>query len=362
MGELRMFRKTMLSDLPEHLTERIMEFLPVECFFRFRTVCHTWNTLLSSEHFNSIARNNQPNLIFCSSNTQLPSLIYSFSSNTWRTISLSFVADNKGINFRGSASGLLLLDIPSRHWFCYTLPILYVCNPLRKTCVRLPAMVCVSSIMAKTILPAGNNTNGYDVMIVGRSSSDSVIVEVYNSMTESWKVAGTIPDELNLVIRNENMFFCKGCLFCMTSSGGRMMVYNIEHGRTVIVAIPVADWARLVCCKSRVFMVGATEENHNLKGIIMWELVLKEGKDYLWQEMGRMPGSVCDDFKRSSRFNWFECAGVGDKICFRAHESVEVVVYDINTNSWNWLPQFPAGFRYMSMRCLPLETMPNANF
>ncbi|GLJ50532.1 hypothetical protein SUGI_1076670 [Cryptomeria japonica] len=364
MGALRIRKQTMWSDLPDHLMERILECLPVDCFFRFRAVCKTWNTLFSSPHFNSIARNSQPFLILCPAKTQLPSLIYSFITHTWRTISLSFIPHDCPINFRGSASGLLLADINANVFFGFNSSMLCVCNPLTQTYTTLPQMVFVSRIMAKAILPAGNKTEEYTVMVVGRSSSDKVIVEAYNSTTKTWKVAGSIPD---VIIRNENMFFCKGSLFCVTATGG-IMAYNIEQEITTIMAMPTADAEnlsiRLVCCKTGVFVVGATEDNHCLKGVIMWELVSPKTsmEDYKWEEIGKMPSSVCEEFRRSSNSNWFECVGMGDKICFRANESMEILVYDLNKSSWNWLPKFPADLRYVSMRCLPLEIMTGTEF
>ncbi|GLJ50482.1 hypothetical protein SUGI_1075750 [Cryptomeria japonica] len=365
MGKLRLREQTMWSDLPEHLMERILECLPVDCFFCYKAVCQTWNALFSSQHFNSIARNSQPFLILCPSSTQLPSLLYSFFTHTWRTISLSFIPHecHCPINFRGSASGLLLADINANFCFGYSSPTLCVCNPLSQMYSLLPEMGSVSRIMAKAILPVGDKRNEYTVMVVGMNSTGRVVVEAYNSTTMAWKVAGTIPD---VDIRNENMFFCKGSLFCVTASGG-IMAYNVEQGITTIVSMPTVDahnlWARLVCCKIGLVVVGAIEENHSLKGLIMWELVFHEMvKDYKWVEIGKMPNSVCEEFRRSSNSNWFDCVGVGDKICFRANESMLILVYDVSTASWNWLAKFCEDLRFVSMGWLPLQPMPNLKF
>ncbi|GLJ50514.1 hypothetical protein SUGI_1076290 [Cryptomeria japonica] len=364
MGALRIRKQAMWSDLPEHVTERILECLPVDRFFRFRAVCKTWNVLFSSQHFNSIARNSQPFLILCPARTQLPSLIYSFFTRTWQNISLSFIPHDCPINFRGSASGLLLADINANVCFGFNSPTLCVCNPLTQVYSTLPKMISVSRIMAKAIVPARNKMDAYIVMVVGMSSTGTVVVEAYNSTTKAWKLAGSIPD---VVIRNENVFFFKDSLIGVTSSGG-IMAYNIEQGITRVMAMPTSDannlWVRLVCCKSGVFVVGAIEDNHCLKGVIMWVLVSQKTvkEDYKWEEIGEMPSSLCEEFRRSSNSNWFECVGVGDKICFRANESMEILAYDVRRSSWNWLPKFPVGMRYMSMRCLPLEIMAGTKF
>ncbi|GLJ50487.1 hypothetical protein SUGI_1075800 [Cryptomeria japonica] len=350
----------MWSDLPEHLKERVMESLPVDCFFRFRAVCKIWNALLSSEHFNSMARNSQPFLILCPFKTQRPALIYSFFTHTWRPISLSFIPYVCPLNIGGSASGLLLVDIQTNPWFARTSPVLYVCNPLSKTCLRLPGMACVRSIMAKTIAPVGAKRDEYKVMVIGRSIRDMVFLEVYNSASKSWKFAGRIPD---VVIRNESMIYSKGCLFCMIDGG--MMAYNIEQGITTVVAMPTAGahnvWPRLICCESRVIVVGAIEENYSLKGVIMWEVVFHDEKmkNYVWEEIVKMPDSLFDEFRRCSNLGWFQCGGVGDKICLRANVSTEMLVYDVSRGSWSRVFNFPADLRYVSMRYLPLEVMPN---
>ncbi|GLJ50483.1 hypothetical protein SUGI_1075760 [Cryptomeria japonica] len=336
----------MWSDLPEHLKERVMESLPVDCFFRFRSVCRGWNTFLSSEHFNSIARNSQPFLILCPSKTQLPSLIYSFITHTWRPISVSFIPHDCPLNFGGSASGLLLVGLQTNSWYAHTSPVLYVCNPLSKACLRLPGMACVITIMANTISPVGPKRDEYKVMVIGRDSRDMVLLEVYDSTSKSWKVVGRIPD---VVIRNESMIYSKGCLFCMTDGG--MMAYNTEQGITTVVAMPTAGahnvWAQLICCESRVVVVGAIEENYSLKGVIMWEVVFHETvKDYVWEEIVKMPSSVFDEFRRCSNSDWFQCVGVGDKICLRANESTKMLVYDVSGGSWSWVFNFPADLRH----------------
>ncbi|GLJ50513.1 hypothetical protein SUGI_1076280 [Cryptomeria japonica] len=217
--------------------------------------------------------------------------------------------------------------------------------------------------MAKAILPVGNKRDEYTVMVVVMSNTGIVVVEAYNSTTKEWKVAGNIPD---VVIRNESILFFKGYLFCVIATEG-IMAYSVEQGITTTMTIPTADvhnlWTRLVCCNTRVVVVRTIKENYSLKGLIMRELVFHEmAKDCKWEEIGRIPCSDCEKFRRRSNSNWFECVGVGDRICFRANESMEILVYDLSTSSWNWLTKFPADLRYVSMRCLPLEIMISTEF
>lgn len=195
--------------------------------------------------------------------------------------------------------------------------------------------------MAKTIV-AGDDPGTYEVVVVGKTRQDGVIAEVYSSSTKSWKVRGSLPH--GLVIRNDEMFVCNGFLFCLTVPDG-MMAYHFREGKSVGIDVPDSRsniWHRLVACESSIVMVGGIEENHVLKEVRMWELLHKDagyhdGDGFSWKEMGKMPESVCRQFRRDSCSTWFECVGVGDKICFRAHGSLQVVVYSVTHGSWSWL-------------------------
>eukprot|EP01018_Ginkgo_biloba_P037842 Gb_11263 [translate_table: standard] len=375
MGDLEMKNledgRSVWSELPEHLIESILERLPLKCLFRFRLVCRSWNALLCSAHFLEAA-SRQPWLILCTPRPHMHrSLLYSFSTRAWQTVSLSFIPDTCGVNYRGSATGLILVDIPMSSSFGDASQRLSVCNPLSRTCFPLPKMSSVSSVMAKGIA-AGEDVQSFRVVVMGRSASDSVVAEVYSSVTKSWTMAGRLPDDLE--IRNAGMVFCNGFFFSMTARGG-IMAYSIKDGKSAILPLPVARngdinvWLRPVACRCSVLTVGAVEEDCVLRDVIIWELELGERQknpirdQCCWKEIGKMPEAVREDFRKNScSSNWFESVGVGDYVCFRAHGSVDVLVYSLVQGSWNWLPKCSAAlgdYKYLNLRSLALEPRPH---
>jgi hypothetical protein len=286
------------SLMPQDLEMKIMERLPLECCCRFRSVCKGWNDFLSSTHFirvigsESATSSRQPWLLLCTPKMEMPCLLYSFFTNSWRTISLSFLLHHKDLcgqlNYRGSASGMLLLDIrPFCRWGnLAALPKLCVCNPLNRTVFSLPQMPCVIRVMATGIVP-GDEFGSYVVLVIGmKTTSNSVVtVESYDSLSKSWSTSGTLPD--NLGLKYDSVIFCKGSFYCLTSShhhdndDGHVVEYNMKEGNATIIPMPATDkndhyWPRLLSCRggSDVLIVGAIEEDHMLKDLVIWQYTL----------------------------------------------------------------------------------------
>lgn len=359
------------SQLPHHLLEYLLARLPLDCIFRFRCVCKYWNDVLSSKQFGRLwaeLGGGQPSLILCMPNPRMPFLVYSFFSATWQTLSLSFMPDICRVNYRGSAAGLLLLDIPIYpNTYRTSFPRVCVCNPLSQTCFALPEILIVSSVMGKAIV-VGDGPGTYEVLVVGKTRDDAVIAQVYKSSTKSWeKMRGSLPQ--GLVIRNGEIFVRNGFLFCLTVRDG-IMGYHIREGMSFTVDLPYYSpniWPRLVACESSILLVGGIEENHLLKEVITWELVRKDGTDhhgFSWKEIGRMPECVCRQFRRDSCSTWFECVGVGNNLCFRAYGSLQVVVYSVIHGRWDWLPNCPAPHqqrKHLHLKSLAFEARPDMN-
>lgn len=350
--------------MPQHLLEYMLSWLPLDCIFRFRSVCKCWNDVLSSKYFGRLyaeSGGSNPCLILCMPNTRMGFLLYSFFSGAWQTLSLSFMPEIGGVHYRGSAAGLLLVDIPIYPTiFGSSFPRFCVCNPLSRTYFALPGTLSVSSVMGKAIL-SGDYPGTYEVFVVGKTRDGAVTAEMYSSSTKSWKIRGKLPD--GSVIRNDEMFVFNGFLFCLTVRDG-IMGYHIQEGKSLTIDLPDCRtniWYRLVACESSMLVVGGVEKNHILNEVIMWQL-FHHHHGFSWKEMGRMPESVCQQFRRNSCSTWFECVGVGDKICFRTHGSLQVVVYSVTHGSWNWLPNCPATHQYcrdLHLRSLAFQPRPD---
>eukprot|EP01018_Ginkgo_biloba_P015363 Gb_24381 [translate_table: standard] len=349
---------SMWSELPEHLVERLAAFLPVECLHRFRSVCRHWSELFGSKYFINLrieVRSGEPAwLVLCTPNTDIPCHVYSFRENAWHTLSLSFLPDCKyGVNCKGSAGGLLLVGIPGPSCFATTLCI---CNPLTKSWRSLPRMTSIAITIANGIVENGNHN--YAVVAVGKSRGNLSVVEVYESLTESWRIAGNLPD--GLVIKNNEIVICDGFFFCLTVKPSGIMAYNIQQGAWKMLGMPLEDassmFIRLLRCGSWVIMVGGIKSEHVLRDVMMWKL---EGipKEWRWKKIqGMAEGGLIEDFRKTLCSNWFECVGVGEYVCFRGHGSLEVVAYNVVKRTWEWIPKW-ADCKYENTKYLLLTSL-----
>ena len=140
--------------MPEDLQMEILADLPSNYWYRYRSVCHDWNTILSSKYFltDLCGGDDPPLLLICNSNIDLPaSKYFYFHTWTWETtnISLPFLKElqenlvYEGNPRRGSAAGLILLDDMSGN---ADQSDSWVCNPYTHTFIKLPPTLDIMKI------------------------------------------------------------------------------------------------------------------------------------------------------------------------------------------------------------------------
>lgn len=250
-----------------------------------------------------------------------------------------------------------------------------VCNPLTKTFLKLPPMVSIRSMhsIKGTGIMEGDahNRQTYKVVAVGWSPHQSAhIVEIYDSTDKSWRIAGHLPQGVQVAgIRRSmemgtriKMVFCNNSFYYLTIFNGALGVlgFSLRDGVSDFVALPDMANKRstrpyLLACRSRVLVtVGIIKEEEGeelLQEMNIWEL---ESVNFSssssssasgWKEIARMPPSLCEGVNRiHSLMDWpFNyCIGVGDYACFiflgHVHE-MEVVVYSVSEKKWSWLPR-----------------------
>ncbi|KAH9313932.1 hypothetical protein KI387_022559, partial [Taxus chinensis] len=333
--------------LPHAQVETILLWLPLEYLCRCRAVSKEWNTLLSSSRFlnvwNDMSQNRNSWLVFLNNSSCF--LYYCFSTGTWRRISTSFQSTSTSFrskriayynNCKGSSAGLLLLDKETS---------VYVCNPLTRTSLQLPQCLSMKTARTKGIV------GGKDCYTVAASNCNSKSIEIYNSIDKEW----TIVDRLNR--HCHDMAFSDGfllCLICRPPLG--VMVYsfrgcNIDSIDFVASPPSLPTHSRLVLCNSSLLLITA---NRDYNYVVNQITVLKFQKNHAnlsdssWEEIGRMPPSVCDVFNRTtlrSRVGcspFCECVGIGENIYFNRGGSREVVEFNVMQGLWNVLPTCPA--------------------
>lgn len=383
-------------ELPEYVREEILARLPVESLCRFRIVCQEWNALLSSAKFITskwaeAPHNKNPWLLVQNVYSKMPNCwVYCFYTRTWEKpsrISLSFLKEIQNyIHCLGSAAGLFLVTD------------FLVCNPLTRTSLKLPPMSSVRRSIRCTGIMEGDahSRQTYKVVAVGRSRRQNAqIVEIYDSADKSWRIAGHLPEDVQVTGLGRligmgmgmrmSMVFCDCSFYCLTVFNGALGVlsFSIRHGASDFVPLPhMANEKRptpyLLACRSRVLVaVGIVKEEEGvelLQELIIWELEQVNSSSSSsslsassWKEIARMPPSLCGGVNRMhSLMDWpFNyCIGVGDYACFifLGHmREMKVVVYNVIEKTWNWLPSCPLDYDkgyVRAMRVMAFEPRP----
>lgn len=390
MAKLQQNKFLGCCELPEHLREEVLVWLPLQYLCKFRIVCKQWNSLISSTKFitNKWAEappNSVPWLVvqwkvLQETDSEGPfSLAYCFFTKTWKrtsSISLSFLLQeeemtNYVFNCYGSAAGLFLAGTADPNPFP-----LVVANPLTRTFLHLPPLSSIQRIFARGIVEGdGDSRDSYKVVVVGKKNPlNPHIVEIYDSTEKSWRIAGQLLEEVQAVgtgmgmTMGIGMVFCDDSFYLLTIINGLwgIMGFSIIEGISLYAPLPeMANekyiFPYLLACGSRVLVAGGIVKDTDglLQEVIIWEFVKVKG-DYCspssrWKEIARMPLSLYEDVNRTlsdidcpcclgagdCACPFVCCVGVEDRVCFvvnRGMQVIDVVVYSVNEKTWSWLP------------------------
>ncbi|XP_021300544.1 F-box only protein 6, partial [Herrania umbratica] len=180
------------KEFPEDLFEAVIARLPVATYFRFRSVCRKWNSLLDSQSFSQhCAEVPQANPWFYTITHENMNVgaMYDPSFRKWHHPTITFLPAKMIALPVASAGGLVcFLDIGHRNF--------YVCNPLTQSFKELPARsVKVWSRVAVGMTLNGYSTGrGYKILWVGCDGE----YEVYDSVKNSWSRPGSMPPNIKL--------------------------------------------------------------------------------------------------------------------------------------------------------------------
>jgi hypothetical protein len=351
----------------------VFALLPMECVYLCRSVCKEWNSFLSNEFITDIWAksdiNKEPWLVFCDMRSACPFMAYCFDREIWkRRVSLSFMT--RGLaDVHGSAAGLLLVDTTNERNGAVS--GLYVCNPCTQTAIELPPMESINKVIAKGIVKGHekNLSNTYKVVALGESGVDhdgngvGRIVEIYDSSTKSWRMAGHLPRDLTLI---KETVFLDDAFYCLTVQHNvrSILCFSITaQDESPFFFEPLPEilpklWPHLITCGSRLLVVAGIHVQVEVEGpedvmsITIWEFhkgngvrVVGPSSSSGWTEIARMPTDKCEEFsKKNSSLLCFQCVGVGDSVCFMSvyRQVKNVLVYNISKKSWSWLPNCSA--------------------
>lgn len=345
------------SGLPEDLIDRTLACLPVPSFFRFRSVCKRWNTLLKTTSFlelwsTVVSQQLWLFSIHAKHPTEMVAMAYNPSLGFWHTVPVPQYLSK--MYTLASAGGLLCsASYPNR------LAVVCVCNPLTTQWKDLPSMLYIKRVHLLGMI-VDKVTKHYKIVVVGTQSRQDLVsnTEVYDSATGAWEITGRALGSFT----SHRLVYCNGMFYNLSATRGWpvtliLHAYDIEQQawREEIRSAMLLNFQAppsLVECQGSLLIVGRISEDSHFakpKAIRLWELREKETGGE-WIEVVTMPPALLEEFcKEWTRPTHFRCRGLGNVIYFL---SSRALMYDLSLKVWQWLPSGP-GYHYDHV--LPFE-------
>jgi len=323
------------KDLPEDLFEPVIARLPIATFFRFRTVCQRWNSLLSSQSFSQhCAQVQQANPWFYTVTHEHTNsaAMYDPSMKKWyHPTTLALPAELIVLPVASAGGLVCFLDVYGQ--------TLYVCNPLSESVKELPSCSVRVGSRAAVGMTVDENSTGaavYRIMLVGCDGE----YEIYDSGTKSWSYPGNMPADIKLPLSlnfRSQAIFIDSTLYFMHSDPEGIVSYDMATGVWVQYIIPaplhLSDHT-LAECDGRILLVGLLTKNA-ATCICIWEL---QKMTFLWKEVDRMPNVWCLDFYgKHVRMNCLGNKGLL-LLSLRSRQMNRLVTYNIASKEWVKVP------------------------
>ncbi|MED6217591.1 hypothetical protein PIB30_019182 [Stylosanthes scabra] len=353
------------SKLPPRLIDRILAFLPPPAFFRARSVCKRWYSLLFSNSFlelylqvsprrhwfiffnhksrkSYIYKNNNNGSAAASSTTTNNNEGYLFDPYDMAWYRISFALIPSGFSPASSSSGLL----------CWVSDeagpkTMLLCNPIIGSLTQLPPTPTprLFPSIGLTVTPAC-----IDVTVAGDDMISPYAVK--NLTSESfhidgggfysmWGTTSSLPRLCSL--ESGRMVYAEGKFYCMNCSPFSVMAFDITSNAWFKIQAPMRRFLRspsLLECKGKLLLVAAVEKSKlNVpKSLRVWTL---QSCGTMWVESERMPQQLYVQFAELEGGNGFECVGHGEFIVIMIRGTDKALLFDIVRKRWQWIPPCP---------------------
>ncbi|KAJ0724827.1 putative F-box domain, galactose oxidase/kelch, beta-propeller, kelch-type beta propeller [Helianthus annuus] len=352
LSETSVPNETMESEIwkefPEDLFENVIARLPVATFFRFRSVCQKWNSLLTSNSFSlqcgQLSRT-QPWFYTRTHENVNTGAMYDPVSRKWHHPNVPVVPTNKIVLPVASAGGLVcFLDISHGSF--------YVCNPLTRSFRELQARSV--NVWSRVVvgMTANEKAGGaYQVMWVGSNGE----YEIYDSRNDTWACPGAMPTCINVPLslnyRSQPVAIA-GCMYFLRSDPDGIVSYDTETGIWKQFTVPAPVHLRehtLAECGGRIMLAGLLTKNA-ATCVCIWEL---QKMTLLWKEVDRMPNIWCLEFYGKP----IRMSCLGNKtllmLSLRSKMTNRLVGYDIARKEWFKVPNcvFPHSRKRQWIAC-----------
>lgn len=322
------------KEFPEDLFEAVIARLPAATFFRFRSVCRKWNSLLASQSFSQQCAEvpqSQPWFYTITHENLNTGAMYDPSLKKWHHPTVPALPTKLIVLPVASVGGLVcFLDIGHRSF--------YVCNPLTRSFRELPARSFkVWSRIAVGMTLNGNSIGGgYRILWVGCDGE----YEVYDSIHNHWTRPGSMPSNIKLPLAlnfRSQAVSTDGTLYFMRSDPDGIVSYDMDSGIWKQFLIPspkhLSDHT-LAESAGRIMLVGLLTKNA-ATCVCIWEL---QKMTLLWKEVDRMPNIWCLDFYGKH----IRMTCLGNKgllmLSLRSRQMNRLVTYDLTSREWLKVP------------------------
>ncbi|BBN03338.1 hypothetical protein MPTK1_2g22750 [Marchantia polymorpha subsp. ruderalis] len=339
------------SELPEHLMDSILAWLPLPSFLRVRSVCKKWNSLVQSPSFLQLCAEVPPQAPFFLMYADLFQQRYAAydpSLNKWHLLPLSCFLSGPSLSqfvVLAAAGGLLCLggtsgSVPQGRNGYAVDPMtkadrnLYVSNPITKIRRKLPPMLRMQNpyIVGMVIDSAKKS---YKILVA--QEGEHLKLQVYDSISNSWELTDSLRRRVALVVGTAYMH---GILYCLTFGPGiGVSTYHVDAGCWQDLRArmpPCLTCPQLFENRGCLMMVGGIEEFGSIKSIHVWRL--DEAKRE-WVEVLRMPDNLLHELSSGPPGGHFLFVAHGDHICFTYYRAKEMLMCNLYRNAWWWLPR-----------------------
>ncbi|XP_038970991.1 protein ABERRANT PANICLE ORGANIZATION 1-like [Phoenix dactylifera] len=347
--------------LPQGLIDRVLAFLPPPAFFRFRSVCKRWYSLLFSDSFLEAHLRLSPGLPWLAFFLlpPRPPLLYSPSAAgpppppaalllldpatpAWFRLPLSPLLP-RGFSPAASSAGLLcfLSDDPGAK-------SLLLLNPLSKLSSHLPPSP-TPRLFPSVGLAAGPSSlsvvlAGDDLIspfAVKNLTAECFHADGATGFYSPWATASALPRLCN--IDPGRMAFAAGRFYCMSCGPFAVLAYDVASNAWCKIQPPMRRFLRspsLAECGGRVLLVAAVEKSRLSvpRSVRLWSL---QPCGRAWAEVERMPQEVYVRFSEAEAGRGFECVGNAEFMAITIKGSTDVLLFDFYRKEWRWAPPCP---------------------
>nr|GLL29076.1 protein UNUSUAL FLORAL ORGANS [Ipomoea trifida] len=353
------------SRLPQRLIDRIIAFLPPPAFFRARSVCKRWYSLLFSTTFLELYLQVSPHChwfiffkhkslksyIYRSNNSSTSSSGYDnravyegylFDPNTLTWYRLSFPLIPPGFSPATSSGGLIgwvSEEAGSKN--------ILLSNPLVGSLIPIPP-----TLRPRLYPSIGLNItdSSIDLAVAGDDLISPYAVK--NLTTESfhidangfysiWGTTSSLPRLCSF--ESGEMVYSEGRFYCMNYSPFSVLSYDISSNTWCKIQAPMRRFLRspnLVESGGRLIMVAAVEKsNLNVpRSLRLWGL---QDCGTTWAEIERMPQQLYAQFAEIENAQGFNCVGHGEFVVIMIKNSDKALLFDFGRKRWVWVPPCP---------------------